>query len=228
MEIVRIEKQQLFAGIDTLIERRIGEVIGPADAMGGRFSFAVLDSAASLRLDYDETTFSPRKFLFPARDPLLTYATGDPDSYKPVFDDRPRCIVGIHPGDLAAIALYDAVCVTDGIDEQYRARRQATLLIGIYPTRPWRFRFTDSMIGPDDCYRAADLMMVAMGNDTFAVEIVTSAGKKFIAGMATAQLDEAAISAVNERKHAARDVLTLPAGRDSLPALPPARAACHL
>jgi NAD-dependent dihydropyrimidine dehydrogenase PreA subunit len=219
MEIVRIEKQKLFAGIDGLIERRACQVIGPADATGGRFSFTVLDSAASLRLDYDETTLSPRKFLFPARDPLLTYATGDPDSYKPVFDDRPRCIIGIHPGDLAAIALYDAVGVADGIDEQYRTRRQATLLIGLYPTRPWRYRFTDSMIGPDDCYRAADLMMVDMGSDTLAVEIVTSAGKKFFAGMETTPFDASAIAAMNERKHAVRDGLALPAGRDSLPAL---------
>ena len=68
MEIVRITKQHFLAFVDRLIAERRIEVIGPVEALGGRFSFEPLDAAASLRLDFDETSLSPRKFLLPLRD----------------------------------------------------------------------------------------------------------------------------------------------------------------
>ncbi len=205
--------------IDALIVRRICEVIGPVEALGGRFSFALLETAASLRLDYDETTLSPRKFLFPARDPLLTYATGDPGSYAAVYDELPRCIVGIHPGDLTAIVLYDKAFGADGVDGQYRARRRKMTLIGLYPTRSYRYRFTSSMIAPEECYRTADLMMVDLGDDSLAVEIVTDAGQKLIAGSGAQRADRKTIEAMIARKSAVPDEIALPVDRRDLPAL---------
>jgi len=217
MEIFRITKQQFYSFIDGLIEQRRFEFIGPVDAIGGRYSFAIVETARSLRLDYDETTQSPRKFLLPSRDPLLTYATGDPDSYAAVYDERPRCIIGVHPGDLTAIALYDTAFGDEEADGQYLARRRNTMLIGLYPTRPYRYRFTSSMIAPEDCYRTADLMMVDLGDDSLAVEVVTDAGKKLIAGSGARSANRDEIERMNARKAAIPDETALPVDRLDLP-----------
>jgi ferredoxin len=219
MEIVQITKRHFFSFIDSLIAQRSFEVIGPVDAIGGRFSFDILETAASLRLDYDETTQSPRKFLIPSRDPLLTYATGDPDSYAAVYDERPRCIIGVHPGDLTAIALYDKAYGADEVDGQYCARRRNTILIGLYPTRSYRYRFTSSMVAPEDCYRTADLMMVDLGDDSLAVEVVTGAGKKLIAGSEARNAKRETIEAMNVRKTAVPDETALPVDLLDLPAV---------
>jgi ferredoxin len=219
MEIVRITKRQFCSFIDGLIARRSFEVIGPADAIDGRYSFDILETSTSLRLDYDETTLSPRKFLFPSRDPLLTYTTGAPGSYAAVYDERPRCIIGVHPGDLTAIALYDKAYGADDIDGQYFARRRNTMLIGLYPMRSYRYRFTNSMIASDDCYRTADLMMTDVGDDSLAVEVVTDAGKKLIAGSEARSANRETIEAMNARKSAVPDEIALPVDRLDLPAV---------
>jgi len=218
MEIVRITKQHFLAFVDSLIAERRIEVIGPVEALGGRFSFEPLDAAASLRLDFDETSLSPRKFLLPSRDPLLSYTTGNPESYAPVFDNRLRCIIGVHPGDLTAIALYDKAYAADGVDGQYQVRRRNTLLAGLYPTRTFKYRFTGSMIDPGDCYRTADLMMVDLGDGSLAIEIVTEAGRTLLAGSEAHGADRATIAAMNSRKNAVPDEVSLPIDRLNLPA----------
>jgi formate hydrogenlyase subunit 6/NADH:ubiquinone oxidoreductase subunit I len=219
MEIVRISKLQFSSLVDGMIARGGIEVIGPVDALGGRYSFEPLEAAASLRLDYDETTLSPRKFLLPARDPLLTYATGDPASCESRYDERPRWIIGVHPGDLAAIALCDEVYNADAVDDQYGTRRRNTLFIGLYPTRSWRYRFTTSMIAPEECYRTADLMMVDLGDDSLALEIVTVAGKRLLTGSEARSADGATIELMNARKTAVPDEIALPVDRLTLPAV---------
>ena len=213
MEVVQIAKKEFSAFVDSLIGKRAADIIGPVVKNGTRCSFEALDTAADLCLDFDETTQSPRKFLLPSRDPVLTYATGDPASCAPVYDERERIIIGVHPGDCAAIALYDKAYGDEPADPQYRARRCHTTIVGLYPTLPYRYRFTSSMIAPDDCYRVADLMMVDMGDDCYAIEIVTGRGKALIAKSAAMPATAKTVAAMPARKEAAPDELSLPVRR---------------
>jgi NAD-dependent dihydropyrimidine dehydrogenase PreA subunit len=218
MKTVQIAKKEFKAFIASLIKKNSADIIGPV-GKAGRFSFEVLDAASELCLDYDETTQSPRKFLMPPRDTLLTYTTRDAASYRPVSDETPRIIIGIHPGDLTAIVLYDKAYSEGEPDSQYCARRAAATLIGLYPVKPYKYRFTGSMIKESDPYLAADLMMVDMGNETYAVEIISEKGEALIAGSAAKPADAKTLKAVAARKQAVKDEIALPVARKELPKL---------
>jgi formate hydrogenlyase subunit 6/NADH:ubiquinone oxidoreductase subunit I len=215
MEIVQVSKQQFAGLVDSLIAKQASRVIGPVPK-SGRYSFEVLTAASELALDYDQTSLSPRKFLMPSRDTLLTYATRDAASYKPVSDAGPAVIIGVHPGDLTAIALYDKVYSQDQTDTQYCDRRAQVTLVGLYPTKPYQYRFTSSMIREKDPYLAADLMMTDMGDGTYAVEIVTDKGKALLSGSGAATADAATVKKMAGRKNAAKDGVALPVKREEL------------
>jgi sulfhydrogenase subunit beta (sulfur reductase) len=218
MEVVQITKNGFAAFVASLMRKGSSDIIGPV-AAANRFSFEVLTAAADLCLDYDETTQSPRKFLMPSRDALLTYTTRDAASHKAVYDERPRVIIGVHPGDLTAIALYDKAYSEGEADTQYCTRRANTTLVGLYPTRAYTYRFTGSMIRESDPYLSADLMMVDMGDKTYAVEIVTDRGGALIGEAATRPASAATITAMAERKKAVKDALKLPVAPEELPGL---------
>jgi NAD-dependent dihydropyrimidine dehydrogenase PreA subunit len=215
MEIVLINRKDFLDFVDVLIKKTDLEIIGVAPK-ANRFSFEILDGASELCLDFDETTQSPRKFLFPSRDPLLRYATRDPASCEAVYDSTSRVIIGMHPADLAAVALYDKAYTDGETDDQYCVRREATTLVGIYPTKPYATRFSSSMINENDPYLAADLMMIDMGDGTYAIEIVTEKGKNLIAQSAAKPADAKTKSAIPARKKAVPDTITLPIRRDEL------------
>lgn len=216
MQIVELEAKEFLDFVDSLIRKKTAAIIGPTPK-SGRFSYEVLDKASDLSLDYDETTLSPRKFLMPAQDTLLTFAPRDAASCEPVKDQAERIILGIHPGDLTAIALYDKTYLTGVMDEHYKARREKATLIGLYPTQAYKHRFTSSMIKESDPYIAADLMMTAMGNGSYAIEIVTEKGKDLISRSKAKPASDATIKALSARKTAVKDTVTLPVQSDELP-----------
>jgi NAD-dependent dihydropyrimidine dehydrogenase PreA subunit len=218
MEIVELGVKDFLDFVDSLIRKKTADIIGPTPK-SGRFSFEVLDKSADLCLDYDETTMSPRKFLMPARDALLTFAPRDAQSCEPVKDATERIIIGMHPGDLTAIALYDKTYCTGIPDEHYKARRDRATLIGLYPTRAYKHRFTSSMIKETDPYIAADLVMTDMGNGSYAIEIVTGKGKGLIGTSKAKPATDATKKALAARKTAVKDTVTLPVKHEELPKL---------
>ena len=219
MDVVTISKNDFSALIDSVIGSHSAEVIGPVEVHRERYSYRRIDGAAELKLDYDETTQSPRRYLFPAVDSVLTYTTGDAASCRPVFDTTRRIIVGVHPGDLAAVALYDHAYGGETADSQYCTRRRNTLFIGLYPTRTFSYRFTSSMIADDACYAAADLMMTDLGDDRFAVEVVSGEGRELIGNSPAKAADAETLALLPGRKRAAPDSLSLPVDRKTLAAI---------
>ena len=215
MEIMVIGRNDFLDFVDVLIGKKDAEIIGVTPKTN-RFSFEILDAASELCLDFDETTQSPRKFLLPSRDPLLRFATRDPSSCEAVYDTKARVIIGMHPADLTAVALCDKAYTDGETDDQYCARREATTLVGIYPTRPYAPRFSSSMINETDPYLAADLMMIDMGDQTYAIEIVTEKGRNLIARSAARPADAKTKAAIPARKKAVPDAITLPVKRDEL------------
>jgi len=215
METVELSTKDLLDFVDSLIGKKDADVIGPTPK-AGRFSFDVLDRASELSLDFDETTQSPRKFMVPSRETLLTFAPRDSQSCKPVKDATRRIIIGVHPGDLTAIALTDKSYGTGVPDEHYLARRGNITLIGLYPTRAFTHRFTGSMISESDPYLSADLMLVDMGNGSYAMEIVTEKGKRLIGAARVKPASEATLKALPGRKTFVKDTVTLPVKREEL------------
>ena len=215
MELLQISRNDFLDFVGSL-------VAGPLDIVGvvqkdGRFVYEKLDDAKKLRLDFDETMYPPKQFLFPPNEAVLSFAPGDPSSYEPVVDGNARAIIGVHPGDLAAIAMYDKAFSDTNVDSNYCMRREKTTLIGIYPTKPGKYRFTSSMIKPEEPYLAADAFLIDIGNDSYAVEIVSDHGKEFFSA-SKAKTAPAEIKAKAENmKTAVKDSVSLTVKRDELP-----------
>lgn len=215
MELLRISRNDFLDFIGTLIKSPL-DVIGVV-RKDSRFAYDKIEAVSDLCLDFDETLYSPKQFLFPAKETLLSYAPKDASSCEPVFAERDQAIIGIHPGDLAAIAMLDKAFSEGKFDAHYCTRREKTTLVGIYPTKPGKYRFTASMVKPDEPYLSADAFLIDLGDNTFAVEIVTDKGKEFFSNTKAAPASVDVKAKADAMKTAVKDPVSLPVGRDELP-----------
>lgn len=106
------------------------EVIGPV-AKGEKFVFAPLDDPADLRLDYDTTLLPPKKFFVPPAESLMSFSASDNEVVSAEVVVEPRVLFGLHPCDINALMLMDNVFLGEYEDPYYKARRDATLIVGV-------------------------------------------------------------------------------------------------
>jgi sulfite reductase subunit B len=149
------------------------EVLG-VKAKQGKFVFDKILNFAELTLDYDVTVLPPTKYLFPAKETLLKFRTTTGPQFEPVVDTKPRALVGIHPDDINAIALLDAVFMTINPDPNYISRRQNTLIIGVDCLNPSPTAFAPSM-GTNVADSGFDLLLTDIGNK-YVVTVGTEKG----------------------------------------------------
>jgi sulfhydrogenase subunit beta (sulfur reductase) len=178
-----IQKKDLLSFIDHLIQAM--EVVGVREKSEGKYEFAPLDSSSQLCLDYDVTLLSPKKYLFPSRETLLHFRTGEKVSCEPVLESRPRAIVGIHPYDLKGIAQLDRIFAETNQDEHYLKRRQDTVLIGVDIKRASPYAFCKSMNSA--CIQEGfDLFLTDIG-PSYVVAVGTKKGEALLGQYAVAQ-----------------------------------------
>ena len=214
MELFQISKNEFKTFVQSLIggSRRVVGVV----QKDRRFAYDVLSDADKLILDYDETLLPPKVFLQPPKETLLSYKLKDPRSYKEIRDTLPQVLIGVHPGDLAAIALLDRAFSEGTSDGNYLSRRSQTLILGIYPTRPYKHRFTSSMIR-DEAYKAADCMLIDCDGDTYGIEIISQQGKQLFNKSTAQPASPQIIQKATTMKNAVADEVTLPMSRDEAP-----------
>jgi sulfhydrogenase subunit beta (sulfur reductase) len=216
MEILQISRKDLLEFVSAL-------AAGPIDVIGvvkkeSRFVYDKISTVQDLVLDFDETMYSPKQFLFPCKEPVLSYVPKDASSCEPVYAEGAQAIFGIHPGDLAAIAMLDKAFSEGKVDTNYCTRREKTTLIGIYPTKPGKYRFTSSMITPEEPYLAADAFLIDLGNEYYAIEIVSDRGKGFFSSSKATPAADDVKKKADTMKSAVKDGVSLSVKRDDLPA----------
>ncbi len=130
------------------------EVVGVQEKRG-RLILDRIDDPAALRLEFPPRVHSPKKFLFPNWEQLFRFRLGGNVLLEPETAAAPRVIFGMHPCDLHAVQVLDD-CLFDGeADSAYRAKRAATILIGVDCT-PDEHCFCTSM-GTDRISEGFDL-----------------------------------------------------------------------
>lgn len=193
------------ADFDTLLEEWITddprEVVGPVHD-GSKFVFDRLATAEDLRLDYDLTMLSPKKYFFPQRERLVQYET-DEDGYEMVRDwsEESRIIVGVHPYDLIAIEQLDAIFMEAQGDEPYRHKRENSVLVGLTMQSVSEYSFAASM-GTARTDSGYDLMVTEL-TDSYAIEIGTEKGSTLLQGAPTREATVEEVEAVEAEKDAA-------------------------
>jgi sulfhydrogenase subunit beta (sulfur reductase) len=124
-----ILQDELLRLVDDL--SRTHRIVGPVKRED-HFFYESVDRAEKLDLGFSYAVYSPKRFLFPAHEALFTFrAEAGSFEAKPVFDDTRLALVGVHPCDINAIRLLDAVFEDRYPDEHYLTRRRNTFIIGV-------------------------------------------------------------------------------------------------
>jgi formate hydrogenlyase subunit 6/NADH:ubiquinone oxidoreductase subunit I len=144
------------------------EIYGVREKPPG-FAFETLTGADELRLDYNISVLPPNKFFIPQVQPLTHFNLNSRESTAVQSEARPTIILGIHPYDLCAIKILDAVYTSNVIDTNYLNRRRSTLIIGTDCLHPWPFSFAASMgtAWPPEIFD----LWVSRIEDNFLVEV---------------------------------------------------------
>lgn len=178
-----LAKPDFEALIDGLIDDDPRSVVGP-QRRNGQYVFGELDSAGDLALEYDLTVLSPKKYLLPQYEQLLTYERTDGEyEMHAGTDTEGVIIVGVHPYDLAAIEHLDKVHIDTMGDEPYRKRREDSLLIGLTMQSVAPESFAASM-GTATTNSGYDLLVTDIGGQ-FVVDIGSFEGNELLADLDT-------------------------------------------
>lgn len=153
-------------------------VFAPMEFEAGFFRFDRVEDVRDVVWQYTTTTLPPKKVIFPQHDTLFRFSqeNGKP-TFEPVVDKTPRVILGVHPCDLAGIAMLDWAFSRDPVDEHYQARRNATILIGI-DCHPDEHCFC-TQVGTDAPEGHFDLFLTPIKNG-FLVTVGTDTGQHFL------------------------------------------------
>ncbi len=213
MEILKISKSDFYAFIDRKIASNASKTIGVVKK-GSHYVFEEVHSSTELCLDYDVTILPPKKYFQPPKEVLLRFKPKKADSYVAVNRCEPITIVGIHYYDLAAIYLMDKAFSEGERDEHYMKKRENSLLIGIYPTKHFKYRFAQS-VTKDQGRKVADLMLTHIGDD-LVVEILTEKGKKYLDGAHTVENDYS-IKEIEDARNIIKDDQKIPLAVELIP-----------
>jgi sulfhydrogenase subunit beta (sulfur reductase) len=163
------------AGLDKLFEflKKDHALFAPVDR-GGRVVFAEVASAGDVKLDYTNSTLSPKDLFFPSCEVICTFAD---DSLKdvPQTADK-RVVFGMRPCDAAALSLLDSVFLQgDRKDPYYLARRENTVIITLACGEPLDGCFCTAVDGGPASKTGSDILACAIG-DGLLFEAVTEKG----------------------------------------------------
>ena len=151
------------------------EVIG-VKKHHGKYRFEKLDKAGEAVLNYDVTLQSPKKFMFPPREDLVSFS--GTAARMPVREDKGLIIFGVHPYDIHAITLLDEVFREGQQDPYYLDRRERTTIVGVDVTRPSVNAFSSSM-GTATVDTGFDLMLTAIEGSYF-VRVGSEKGSRIL------------------------------------------------
>ena len=179
MSIKKISKKNFAELVGKLIATE--NVIG-VQSRGDKFEFAPLSCAEDLRLDYDVTLGSPKKYFQPAAETLLTFE-GE-GKYKSQIDSEKFILIGVHPYDMVALNQMDTIFSKDNYDKHYMARRNNATIIACDITTPAQSSFASS-VGTATVKKGYDILLTDIG-DSYVADAATEKGQTLLAKTASA------------------------------------------
>lgn len=157
-------------------------ILAPVEK-NGRTIFEDVDSYASVAAGYVQTTISAKDALLPRCEEMMRFQTGkstvsmEQGPAAPV----PTVVFGIRPCDARSLSVLNAVYLKDYNDALYRARADATTVIGIACASCDEYCFCTSVGGSPGDTAGSDILLTEIDGDTYLAEIITDKGKAVVA-----------------------------------------------
>ena len=174
MSVKKLSEDALMSFVDVILAT---DKVEGVQAKGDYFEFAPLKSAKDLRLDYDVTLLSPKKYLQPPVETMMTYEADG--SFKSQFDEEKLVLLGVHPYDVIAIDQMDRIFSQDNFDTHYMKRRCNTTIIACDVATPSKNVFASSM-GTAVADKGYDILLTKIGDDYLA-DAATEKGQALLA-----------------------------------------------
>jgi len=159
-------------------------VYGPVVA-GGRVAYRRIASPAEVAGadDYLLTDLSPKAFVFPRVEKLLSYTKSKDGVEVRDFDPERiphRVVVGVRPCDASGIVSLGAIFEWDPADPIYAERLARTTIVSLSCKTADSHCFCTSVGGGPGNTRGSDILLTRMDDGDYIVEILTPKGEALV------------------------------------------------
>jgi len=181
MSVSTVTKEQFKQFVSSLIGS--DQTVVGVQAKNDKFAFGELTNADDLRLDYDVSILSPRKYVLPQKEVLLSFKVGG-DS-QTVHDDAKLILLGVHPYDMIAINQMDELFSQGEYDTHYMERRKNITIIACDVVTASKNIFASSM-NTATVDKGFDILLTDIGTG-YVVEAATDKGEALVKTIAGAK-----------------------------------------
>jgi len=134
-----LTQAQLNDWLDALAQKRT--LVAPVN-IEGKLLYRPVDGSQGIAWGFERTEMSPKTWLLPATEPILSVRQGEKTEIRALPVPEPKVVFGVRPCDARGALAIDALFLNkDPIDGQYARHREATTLIGLACPRCGRAAF---------------------------------------------------------------------------------------
>lgn len=180
MSVSTVTKDQFKQFVTSLIDSE--QTVVGVQAKHDKFAFGELKNADDLRLDYDVTILSPRKYVLPQKETLLSFNVGGES--QSVQESKKMILLGVHPYDLVAINQMDELFSQGEYDTHYMERRKNFTIVACDVKTPSKNVFASSM-NTATVDKGFDILLTDI-DDAYVVDAATEKGEALVKMMAGA------------------------------------------
>ena len=142
--------------------------------------FKKVGQIEDIALDFQNTTLSPKEFLFPSSETIFSVVKNDGQvKLIPAEVEKETVIFGIRPCDAKGVAILGLPYLEEPADDLYRQHRDRTTLIGLSCLTACAECFCTSMGSSPNDISNVDIMLTEVEGG-YIVQIVTEKGKALL------------------------------------------------
>jgi ferredoxin len=176
-----LTQSQLNEWLDGLAEEFT--LVAPVNVQG-KLVFREVDSSSGIAWDFERTDMSPKTWLFPATEPILTIEQGGETQIEEVPAPPPTVVFGVRPCDARGATAIDALFLDkEPSDGQYAQHREAAMLIGLACGQMWDSCFCTVVGGAPNGTEGLDILLTEVTEGVYAVQVISERGEKLAADM---------------------------------------------
>jgi ferredoxin len=178
MELKYIQKNSLKAWLEKV--RSNGKQIYAPVTENGKTNFKRVNSPDEISTEHVQTAQSAKGVAFPRTEKLFSYAKQQGDVTLQDYDpnDIPGTVVfGLHPCDAAAFKPLSGIFNWGANDKPFNERMQRVALVSVSCSKCDAFCFCTSVGGSPGSADGSDVLLTAVSDDGYLVEVVTDKGK---------------------------------------------------
>jgi sulfhydrogenase subunit beta (sulfur reductase) len=183
-----LEQAQLSKWLDTLAKEQV--LVAPVD-IEGKLIYRQVDGSDGIAWGFERTDMSPKTWMFPATEPILTVEQGEEVTIRPAPEPPPTVVFGVRPCDARGALAIDALFLgKDPADGRYARHREATTLVGLSCPQMWESCFCTVVGGAPNSTDGLDILLTEIDGG-YAVQAVSAKGAKLTDAMSGDERDVA-------------------------------------